>query len=185
MKIKINQDMLNQAKVEAKKRNPHIKHHFNIKHLSGNERDMIGFLGEFAGCQIFNIDWKKNIRTNYLTIDSFDLKYNNYKVDIKTETVPYNYAQKILKRKIDDNELYGRRLINAGQVALLSKYDLVVFGLFIRSNIDYWYPIGYQSTSFIMGKYTVKRQRPDGGKYPFPGLPVKTSDLLSIDKLLN
>ena len=177
--------MLNQAQVEAKKRNPHIKHHFNVKHLSGNERDIIGFLGEFSGCQMFQIDWKKNIRDNYLTIDNFDLVYKNQRIDIKTETIPFNYVEKILNKKIDDNKLYGRRLINAGQVALLSKYDIVVFGLFIRENFDFWYCIGYQSTKYILENYKVTKLRPDGGTYPFAGLPIKTSDLLQIDKLLS
>lgn len=136
MKIKITDEMRNQAKIESARRNAFIKHHFEVEHLTYQERDEIGFLGEFACCVGLGIDWKSNIRDNYYTIDDFDFNINNKKIDLKTETVPLNYANKIINKTISDNELYGRRLINKGQFSLLTKYDIVIFGLFIRDQMD-------------------------------------------------
>ncbi|MFH1824400.1 MAG: hypothetical protein ABH873_04145 [Candidatus Firestonebacteria bacterium] len=182
--IIITEEMRQQAKIETKKRDSFIKHHFEVNHLSKNERDEIGFLGEFACCILFGIDWKKNIRDNYLTIDNFDLIIKKFRVDVKCETVPYNYAQKILTRSIKDDELYGRRLINEGQFNILNKYDIVIFSLFIRDRIDIWYPIGYLETKIILTNYQPTFQRSDGGSYPFSGSPVPTSILKPINNLL-
>lgn len=182
--IPITKEMREQAIIESKKRDSFIKHHFEVKHLNKNERDEMGFLAEFACCTFFNIDWKKNIRENYLTIDDFDLKVKNYVIDVKSETVPYKYAQKIINGLIDDNELYGRRLINEGQFQLLKKYDIVIFSLFIREKTDIWYPIGYLETKIIIDKYPPTSKRPDGGIYPFAASPVPTSLLKPITDLL-
>ena len=95
--------------------------HFEVNHLSYNERDELGFVGEFACCKFLGIDWKENIRDNYLTIDDFDFIVKIKKIDVKTETVPTKNAKKILRKEISDNELYGRRLINKGQFTLLQK----------------------------------------------------------------
>ena len=183
MKIKITDEMRKQAIIESKKRNNFIKHHFEVNHLSFNERDQLGFLGEFACCEFLGIDWKKNIRENYYTIDDFDFIINKKKVDVKTETVPYSYAQKIISGSIRNDELYGRRLINKGQFSLLKKYDLVIFSLFIRNQLDYWYPIGYIDTKTIIDNYPPTYKRPDGGNYPFPGSPVPTSILKPLSEL--
>ena len=185
MKIMITNEMLNQASIEAKKRDPHIKHHFDVAHLTGEERDVLGFLGEFACCDLFDIDWKSNIRDNYLTIDDFDFKIGNLKIDVKTETVPLEYSNNILNGSINDNELYGRRLINKGQFNLLNKYDIVIFGLFIRNDFTTWYPIGYYETKNILEKYLPTFNRPDGGKYPFPASPIPTSKLKPISDLMD
>lgn len=184
MKIKITNEMRIQAKIESSKRDAFINHHFEVGHLTGKERDELGFLGEFACCEALGIDWKKNIRENYYTIDDFDFIVNNKKIDLKTETVPYKYAIKILNRTINDNELYGRRLINKGQFSLLSKYDIVIFGLFIRNQIDFWYPIGFIDTKLIIENFVPTYKRADGGNYPFPGSPVPTSILKPLERLL-
>jgi len=183
MKVKITNEMRTQARIESKKRNEFIKHHFEVGHLSFDERDQLGFLGEFACCEYLGIDWKSNIRDNYYTIDDFDFIIKNKKADVKTETVPFNYAQKILSKTINDNELYGRRLINKGQFNLLTKYDIVIFSLFIRNKMDYWYPIGYTDTKNIITNYPPTYNRPDGGNYPFPGSPVPTSILIPLFEL--
>lgn len=183
MKIKITEEMRKQARIESSKRDAFIKHHFEVGHLSYQERDELGFLGEFACCVAIGIDWKSNIRENYYTIDDYDLIINNNRIDIKTETVPLTYAEKILNKTIKDNELYGRRLVNKGQFSLLSKYDIVIFGLFIRNNIDYWHSIGYIDTITIITKYPPTYKRPDGGNYPFPGCPVPTSILKPLESL--
>jgi len=183
MKIRITDEMRVQAKIESKKRNNFIKHHFEVNHLTFDERDQLGFLGEFACCKFLGLDWKKNIRENYLTIDDFDFIIKNKRVDVKTETVPNNYAQRILSNSIEDDELYGRRLINKGQFNLLKKYDIVIFSLFIRNQLDYWYPIGYTDTKIIIDNYPPTYKRPDGGNYPFSGSPVPTSILKPLIEL--
>lgn len=181
--ITIDIDMKAQAKIEGERRHNYITHHFNVNHLTNAQRDEIGFLGEFAFNKFLGLDWKQNIRENYLTIDDFDLEYMNKRIDVKTETVPFKYAPSIYGRTIDDNALYGRRLINQGQWSLLHKYDIVVFGLFIRDMYSTWYPIGFLETSFILQNYRPTFSRPDGGKYPFAAAPIKTSDLRSVDNL--
>lgn len=176
--------MVIRANREAKKRNPYIKHHFEVEHLTGEERDIIGFLGEFACCEIFGINWKDNIREDYLTIDTGDIKINNLVFDVKTETLPKNYLDKILNGTLNDDMTWGRRLINAGQVALLNHYDIVIFGGFDRKNFSEWHPFGYLQSQYILNNYTVTRDRLDGGTYPFAALPVRTSQLRNINELL-
>ena len=175
--------MIERAKLETKKRNPDIKHHFEVSHFTSQERDIIGFIGEFAACELLNINWEKNIRTNYKTIDTQDIIYLDKKIDVKTETLPTDILLKIINHTITDNELYGRRLINQGQINLLKKYDIVIFGGIDRDKKDYWYPIGWITTKEILEGYTPTKIRPDGGEYPFPGLPIKTSSLRNIDEL--
>ena len=181
--IDITNEMRATAKQEANRRDQYIKHHFEVEHLSYQERDEIGFLGEFAFSCLLNLNWKKNIRDNYLTIDDFDIRYKSNRIDVKTETVPPNFSKKIIKKTILDDELYGRRLINQGQVPLLSKYDVVMFGLFVRGKYDWWFPIGWLETQFILNNYKITNKRPDGGYYPFAALPVRTSDLKEIEEL--
>lgn len=184
IKIQISDEMKAQAKIEAQKRDAHIKHHFEVGHLSSEQRDELGFWGEFACSTALGQDWKKNIREDYLTIDSYDIIVNGKRIDVKTETVPEAFASKILSREIGDNKVYGRRLINKGQFDLLTKYDLVIFGLCIRESPDAWYPIGYIETKTIMDQYPPVYQRPDGGVYPFAASPVPTSLLKSFSDLL-
>ncbi len=129
-------------------------------------------------------DYTKNIRKNYLTIDSGDGKVKDLLYDVKTETIPSPYFEKVINRTIKDDEKYGRRLINEEQVPLLPKYDIVIFGAFKRGDSSEWYPIGYQSTEYLLKNYKVTKKRPDGGYYPFAALPVRTSCLLDIKKLL-
>lgn len=185
MKIAITEEMRQQARIESKRRDAHIRHHFNVNHLSNIERDELGFLGEFACCKLLNIDWKENIRKDYFTIDNFDFKINGLKADVKTETVPLKYAKKIINKSILDNDAFGRRLINENQFDLLPKYDIVIFGMFIREMLDYWYPIGYIETSNIVKNYPPTESKPYGGKYPFPGSPVPISVLKSVKKLID
>ena len=182
-RIYISDDMKSQAIIESNKRNDYIKHHFEVKHLTPKQRDEIGFLGEFACCEYLGIDWKKNIRKDYLTVDDFDFSINNKKVDVKTETVPAKYAKQILNKEISDDGIYGRRLINQGQFNLLNKYDIIIFSLFVREHLDYWFPIGYIETNVIMEKYKPTFKRPDGGKYPFAASAVPTSILKPIEQL--
>ncbi len=182
--IEVTDDMLIAAEKEAKKRNPHIKHHFEVSHLSSEDRDVLGFLGEFCACDLFGIDWIKNIRDNYETIDSQDGFINNLAFDVKTETIPEPYFTQVVNLTIEDDELYGRRLITKGQVNLLHKYDIVIFGAFKRNDYTKWYPIGYLETATILQNYSASGKRPDGGSYPIPGMPIKTSELKDISLLM-
>lgn len=182
--VKITEEMRLQAQIESKRRDPYINHHFDVLYLSNNQRDILGFLGEFACCELLGINWRKNIRENYQSIDDFDFVYKGNRVDVKTETVPVKYAKKILRKKIGDNELYGRRLINSGQYDLLQKYDIVIFSLFARDHYKYWFPIGYLETKTIIKSYPPTTIRPDGnGKYPFSACPIPTSILKPISDL--
>ncbi|MDC0882084.1 hypothetical protein OAQ12_03975 [Candidatus Marinimicrobia bacterium] len=183
-KVSITQKMREFALKESARREPFIRHHFNINHLNNEERNMVGFLGEFACCELFNIDWESNIRKDYLTIDDFDLIHKSKKIDVKTETIPWTILQRLLTRQISDNQLYGRRLINKGQVALLKKYDIAVFGALNRETMLEWYPLGWMTTDYLLNNYKPTDLRPDGGHYPFPGLPVHTSRLNKIENLL-
>jgi hypothetical protein len=182
--ISIDDEMRQQAKIEGKRRDNYITHHFNVGHLTNAQRDEIGFLGEFSCCKMLKIDWKNNIRDNYFTIDDFDIHYQNKRIDVKTETVPFNYATSILTKTINDDLAYGRRLINDGQWNLLSKYDLVIFGLFVRDLYNTWHPIGYRETEFLIKNYQPTFDRPYGGRYPFKAAAIKTSDLKPIQDLM-
>jgi hypothetical protein len=182
--VKITDRMRSRARIESIRRNSHIRHHFEVDHMTSEQRDDLGFLGEFACCELLGIDWESNIRDNYLTIDDFDFNINGKKIDVKTETMPVNYAKRLLKGEILDNDLYGRRLINKGQFNLLNKYDIVIFSLFAREHPDYWFPIGYLETKHILENYEPTIDRPDGGRYPFPASPVPTSILRPISDLM-
>ena len=103
MKIKITEEMKLIATDEANKRNPHIKHHFEVEHLTGTERDIIGFCGEFACCEMLGINWKTNIRENYILPDDFDLVHRGKKIDVKTETVPGYPANQIINGERQDD----------------------------------------------------------------------------------
>lgn len=184
MQVEITNEMVEQASIEARRRHPHIKHHFEVGHLTSEQRDVIGFLGEFACCNLFDINWRENIREDYVEIDDFDFEIDGKKVDVKTETIPSSYGKKVLDKTIDDDALYGRRLINKGQFGLLDKYDIVIFGLFIRGKYNTWRPIGYIETDEVLNFYKPTFNRPDGGKYPFPASPVPTSILKPITDLI-
>lgn len=184
MKIIITNEMRSAALLESKKRQPFISHHFNVSHFSNEESDLVGFLGEFCFCSLLGVNWKNNIRSDYLTIDQGDLNINNFIIDTKTETVPKFFADKIINKTIDDDKTYGRRLIAKSQVPLLEKYQIIVFGLFIRESLDAWYPIGWIFTSELK-KYEPTSYSPTGKRYPFPGLPIKTSELKPISELIH
>lgn len=176
--------MWKQAGIEAKRREEYIKHHFEVSHLSSDERNRLGFVGEFACCTALGIDWHQNIRKDYYTIDDRDLVIREKKVDVKTETIPAATAPKIINGTIRDNEPYGCRLVNEKQRVLLPKYDLVIFGFCIRETKDYWYPIGYIEASLIYSKYPPTLDTPYGSHYSQSACRVPTSVLKPIEELL-
>ena len=88
---------------------------------------------------------------------------------------------------MQDDGVYGRRLIHEAQLGLLKKYDIVLFGAFDRNDLSTYYPIGFIYTDKILSvltKDSATFDRPDGGRYPNRSLPVKTSHLLSISWLM-
>jgi hypothetical protein len=178
--------MKERAEVESKKREPHIRHHFDVEHYDSFTRNVIGFLGEFAGCVMLGVDWKANIRPDYFTIDRLDAVYYGRRLDIKTETIPEPFFSSVVAREIDDDELYGRRLYHTGQASLLKKYDIIIFGAIERldlPDIKKWYPIGWIEADKIR-TYPHGQDGPNGIHYPFPAFQVKTSDLGKIPELL-
>lgn len=182
--VKITDEMKNFAENEVNKRRKHINHHFKNPNMDQNQSDKIGFIGEFCACALLGIDWKSNIRTSYKTIDSGDGICSKGVFDVKTEVLPRNYLRKVISRAINDDELYGRRLINIGQGPLLKKYEIVIFGALIKNSFDKWYPLGWIETDFILKEYNPTNKRPDGGLYPFAAYPIRTSQLCSIDLLI-
>lgn len=181
--VEITDEMVRRAEIEAAKREPHISHHFDVEHMSDDQRNEIGFLGEFACCELFGINWEGNIRDNYLTIDNGDIRLGEYLIDVKTETIPQPYFDKVFNRRIDDDKPYGRRLITKKQVPLLEKYDLVVFGAFVRGCYKKWYALGYVYVEDVLQRYQVTDMAPFGTKYPEPAIAVRNSELHQMDEL--
>lgn len=188
MGIIITKEMVNQALAEADKREPHIQHHFDVEHLSNVQRNVLGFLGEFACRKYLNIPWKSGIRTNYNYIDNGDIVVNGIIFDVKTETIPnnkpYKSFDKVFNRRIDDDEPYGRRLINGEQKVLLHKYDYIIFGAFIRGEYNKWYALGFVDVKTAL-KYEAIKKSPCGIIYPEAALPIRTSELKPMNEIYN
>lgn len=213
MSIKITNEMFEAAKTEAEKRESQgqIDHHFSLEYMSDWDRNVLGFLGEFAGREALGFDWRKGIREDYWTPDDGDIIFEQQVVDIKTETIPDAYFQNIIRRKFSDdgNEAcrlsiddvpYGRRLICEDQVDLLPKYHYVLWCAFNREKYEAWirkghptgndlpecFVLGYRDAAHIMSHYQVQSEKPYGtGKYPVPCLAVRTSELMHVSGLKN
>lgn len=213
MSIKITDEMFSAAKAEAEKRESqgHINHHFSLEYMSDWDRNVLGFLGEFAGRKALGFDWKKGIRADYLTPDEGDIIFEQQIVDIKTETIPEEFFGSIVRRKYSesgkkvckdlvDDFPYGRRLICEDQADLLTKYNYVLWCVFIREKYEKWinkghpcgnelpecYILGYCDAEFIRNHYEVQTDKPYGNKpYPVPCLAIRTSDLQHFYGLKN
>ena len=184
MGIEITNEMIERAKQEADKREKYIEHHFSVEHLTDDKRNIIGFLGEFACCELLGVDWKKNIRSDYLTIDSGDINIGDYLIDVKTETIPQPYFNEVFNRRINDDKAYGRRLITEEQIPLLAKYNIVIFGAFVREKYNKWYALGYLETSYITNNYTATTKAPFGRTYPEPAVAIRNSDIHRMNRLI-
>ncbi len=186
MAVEITQEMRDAAQRESARRDPHIKHHFELQYMTGQQRDVVGFLGEFACKQCLGLDWRAGIRDNYDEIDDGDILMPNVTVDIKTETIPFDILMKLVRRQVVDDEPYGRRLINQEQVPFLNHYDYVVWGAFARSvrNVyNKWYAFGYLETAYILAHYRPTLDTPFGRKYNEPCLNIRHSELKNINGL--
>lgn len=197
--IEITEEMFLSAKKEVLRREPNLNPHFTLSYLPEKDRQIIGFLGEFACCEYFGIDWRKNIRDDYDFADTFDLKIPSlrgdkiYSVDVKTETIPTpEIFKKVVTRTIEDDKPYGRRLITEFQfLNNLDNYDYVIFGAFLRPNSVSnnwspvglkWYLIGCISKEEIKKNYTVTKRTPFGTFYLVECVNIKTSDLKIVRK---
>lgn len=201
-RIKITQEMFDAAVKEVKRRSPNLKPHFYLDYLNENARQVLGFLGEFSCATYFGYNWKDYIREDYKLADKYDLifkdKYDNskgYYIDVKTETLPsYDLLNKVMSKKINDDEPYGRRLIHQYQFENnLSNYDWILFGCFLRPNApntnwspvgDYWYLIGGIETERIK-QYKITIETPYGKSYTEPCVNVHTSLLRRRKKNMN
>lgn len=184
MAIQITNEMREAALQEARRRNPYIRHHFELQYMTGTERDIIGFVGEFACKTLFNIPWQSDIRENYIQIDSGDIIFPGLAIDIKTETIPKNTLLRLVRGQVSDDAPYGRRLINQGQIGLLNRYDYVIWGAIPREMPDSWFSLGYISTSYILENYrTPVVDTPFGGRYPEACLNIKHSELRNVHGL--
>lgn len=183
MAIEITEEMRRAAKIESERRDPNIEHHFELEYMTGEERDIIGFLGEFACKECLGLDWKAGIRDNYDTIDQGDILLPDVKIDIKTETIPHNILMQLVKGWVGDDMPYGRRLINQDQVPLLEHYNYVVWGAFSRGMDKLWFSLGYLETSYILAHYKVTSDTPFGRKYNVPCLNIRHSELKPISEL--
>ncbi len=184
MSVIITEEMRQAAAAEAQRRDPNIRHHFELNYMSGRERDVIGFLGEFACRQYMGLDWRRGIRENYDTIDSGDILLpGNKTIDVKTETMPFDVLMRLVKGQVDDDAPYGRRLINAEQIPLLEHYDYVVWGAFPREKNERWYALGYLETKYILEHYQATTETPFGSSYPEPCLNIRTSELKNLRRL--
>lgn len=185
--VVITEEMLNFAINEVNRRSAYLKPHFNLNYLNETTRQIIGFLGEFACQEYLGINWKENIRENYIKPDDYDFVHNNLKIDVKTETLPTEtILRSVIQGTIGDDIPYGRRLINKGQCNLLSNYDLVMFGAILRPSRpdnwtpigEKWFPIGMITTDHILKNYKPVSKMPFGtGYYPEPCINIRTSEL--------
>ena len=172
--VKITTEMMETAQQETKKRANYISHHFSVNHLSGFQRDVVGFLGEFACGEYLGMDWRINICKTYLRgADNGDLVYNGKIIDVKTETVPKDYAFKMSRGMLSDTDPYGSRMIHAKQYKILNKYDAVLFGMFARGNLNYWCAIGWIETAEILRHYPPTRETPYGLCSSIPNSKLK------------
>lgn len=185
--IGITEEMFDTATQEVRRRGNYLNPHFNLNYLDEQTRQIIGFLGEFACQEYLGLDWRDNIRDNYLVADDYDFIFNGQRVDVKTETIPSEVVlNQVVNRTINDNVAYGRRLIHQNQfINNVPNYDSILFGCFLRPNYTrwspigkYWYPIGRISCEYILENYNAPAQKPFGvGTYPFPCVNIRTSEL--------
>ncbi len=51
--ISFTNEMIDLSKKESPKENSYIRHYFDVNHLTPEQRDQVGFLGEFCFCEFF------------------------------------------------------------------------------------------------------------------------------------
>ena len=142
------------ARAEAGRRRAHIIQHFQVGHFGQADTDVVGFLGEFAARQFLNIPWQSGIRDSYLVPDSYDLLVEDYRIDVKTESIPLDRLEGVVRGTVPLGGHYASRWVNVGQASLLSKYDAVLFGAVARIPVDdiaEWFPLGWIASDLVTG----------------------------------
>lgn len=183
MKVPITDEMREVALRESKKRHPHLMQD-NFSGTTIEEKDSTGFFGEFACGWIFFGDWTHTIRDDYRKPDNGDFVLGQYVVDVKTESVPTNKLDEVVKRTIDDDIPYGRRLYCSRQARQLPKKDIILFGAVDRDNPDHWYGLGWVTARHILDNYKPTKETPWGGQYHTENFNVRTSELQPMDELV-
>lgn len=157
--IPFTQEMIDESLIQSRKREEHINHYFESDVMDGETRNQVGFLGEFACCVALGLDWKANIRSDYLTPDHGDLILDGKKIDVKTNTHD--------SRFIPPHEKYpqGHFLVTEKQRSRLGGYDFIVNGAIDRAKMDGWYPVGFISTKELKSLPTATHHSITGNKY--------------------
>lgn len=188
MSIEITNEMCLVAKDLIAKRGKNLSHHF-VQGGKENqfEKEISGYLGEFAFSVFLGYDWHDYIDTDFSKPHSFDIKTKKgKKVEIKTYTLPSPYFQKLIYDNLENDDMYSAVLINKNQLFELDTADYVFWGVFQTGDYDRWYPVGYLPTA------TIKERIADGtyrvcshwGKYksklPSQALAIGNKDVIRV-----
>ncbi len=157
--IPFTQEMIDESLIQSRKREQYINHYFESDVMDSETRNQVGFLGEFACCVALGLDWKANIRSDYLTADHGDLVLDGKKIDVKTNTHD--------SRFIPPHEKYpqGHFLVTEKQRSRLGDYDFIVNGAIDRAKMDGWHPVGFISTKELKSLPTATHHSITGNKY--------------------
>ena len=190
--IAVTREMISRAASEMERREPYIRHHFETKALGQDQTSMIGFVGEFCARLWLGLSWEDGIRESYETIDTEDIVFGGLRIDAKTETVPRQLLSLILERTRPSNETYGNRLYHVGQVGNLDHYDVILWGVFERSDRlmpgALWSPIGWTTPEKLLtyphGRHGPRQSNGQHIVYPDAAYQIPTADLSWPDDLL-
>lgn len=184
MQQKITNDMLIGAEKISPQRENYIRHHFTTKHYNTEMTNKIGYLGEFACAEMFGLDWQKIVKVNKKS-DDYDLLIGNFKIDVKTDTVPTDFFLKLINGTLTKTERYYERWIHESQYEFLDKYDVMLFGVIERNSFNAWHPIGWITTENIIKNYPPTTNPPHSNhkssKIPVNVLNRNIMQLLPLD----
>jgi len=158
--VPVSAEMREAARLEAARRRAYIVQHFQVGHFGQADTDVLGFLGEFAARQFLNIPWRSGIREDYLVPDSYDLLVAGLRLDVKTESIPRERLEAVVRGIVPRDGLYASRWVNVGQASLLTKYDAVFFGAVARIPVDEvieWFPLGWIPSHLVAEHSVVGR----------------------------
>jgi hypothetical protein len=174
--IPFTQEMIDASVMQASKRNPHIKHHFESATMDGEIRDQVGFLGEFACCEALGLSWQENIRSSYSVPDNCDILFSGKKIDVKTSIAP--------ERFVPPNHTRGFLMVAEAQREHVLKSDYIVSGIIDKEKMNGWYPVGFAPTSIINGIKPVTHHSVSGTKYVTPTIEINYSKLQTVEVLM-
>jgi len=112
-----------------------------------------GYLGDICCCIWLGIDPKEELRTMILDTDllshrdEYDLLYNGWRTDVKTEIYPDEKLEKAIRKQLLEKETYGCRLININHYLENSNsVDIYLFATIDNKDprvAKNWIPIGW------------------------------------------